>query len=394
MPISLKTVKDAAVAKGAVAPAALSLGSIKQAILDANGVYNQPTLSLAELQAAVSTLSGQVIPPGALDLGNGEIETSDGSRWVWFPKYYYKINPDGTGGMVVYTESEAAANGCTLHPAFVVNGVEIPGFYVAKYQASQPDATASSKGSLGANPTLTPGNNAHACRVRGGVVPWAEITFANAKVACENMNGVLGLTNKVHLMRNIEWGALALWCLIVKGPKFPRGNNDSGKDVDYPGEGNGTADPTQTGRTLTGTGPATWYHNGASTGIADLNGNVWEFVDGIEVDASGNFRIFDYAAASPAWQTISSGVTKGSNNRILTLAQNGILKGQAINATADTTGADVFGKDYNYIPTTGPNCFIRGGSYTSGTNAGVFALNNTSLTYAHTNIGFRPALHV
>jgi len=393
MTISLKTVKDAAMAKGVAAPAALSLGSIKQAILNANGTYNQSTLSLAELQAAISTLSGQVIPSGATDLGNGEIQTSDGSRWVWFPKYYYKINADGSGGMIFYTEAVATAEGCTLHPAFIVGGVEIPGFYLAKYQACQPDATVYSKGSLAVNPTLTAGNSAHACKTKSGVVPWAEITYANAKVACENMNGVLGLTNKIHLMRNVEWGALALWCLIFKGSKFPRGNNNSGSDTDFPGEGSGTADPTQTGRTLTGTGPATWYHNGLTTGIADLNGNVWEFVDGIEVDSSGNFRIYDYAAASPAWQTISTGVTKGSG-RILTLAQAGILKGQAVNATADSTGATVFGSDYNQIPTTGPSCFMRGGNCSNGTSAGVFALYNTSLTYTNVYVGFRPALHV
>jgi len=35
---------------------------------------------------------------------------------------------------------------------------------------------------------------------------------------------------------------------------------------------------------------------------------------------------------------------------------------------------------------------MRGGNYSNGTNAGVFALNNTSLTNTNVNIGFRPAL--
>src|SRR5690606_21658939 len=35
--------------------------------------------------------------------------------------------------------------------------------------------------------------------------------------------------------------------------------------------------------TLTGSGPASWYHDGTPAGIADLRGNVWEWVDGLKL---------------------------------------------------------------------------------------------------------------
>lgn len=142
----------------------------------------------------------------------------------------------------------------STHPAFIVNGKEIPGFYVSKYQNIVDAGVAYSL------PAEDPGVN---------------INFDNARARCEAKG------NGWHLMTNAEWAAIALWC--KKNGFQPKGNNNYGKDTS---ESNYRAIPTykdgdgKTCRIATGTGPLTWYHDGTMGGIADLNGNVWEWQGG------------------------------------------------------------------------------------------------------------------
>jgi hypothetical protein len=84
-----------------------------------------------------------------------------------------------------------------------------------------------------------------------------------------------------------------------------RGNNNSGKDIRDPAEAAyyGTADPTESERCLTGTGPATWYHNlEAALGIHNLVANAYEWED-CRIE-SGFIQPKAYlSAAAPSGQT-------------------------------------------------------------------------------------------
>lgn len=62
-----------------------------------------------------------------------------------------------------------------------LNNIQMGGFWVDKYQASQPDSTMASRGSTPAN---TPGAIPGVSQVLK--VPWTNIDWANAKVACKN----------------------------------------------------------------------------------------------------------------------------------------------------------------------------------------------------------------
>lgn len=54
------------------------------------------------------------------------------------------------------------------------------------------------------------------------------------------------------------------------------------------------------GRTLTGTGPANWFHNGnKETGIADVVGNVWKMVAGLRLKSGAIQYMPDNDAAAP-----------------------------------------------------------------------------------------------
>jgi hypothetical protein len=160
------------------------------------------------------------------------------------------------------------------HDAFIVDGVEKDFFYVSKYQNIVKDDRAYSL------PLMDP-------RVY--------VNFDQAKTYSENKG--LGW----HLMTNAERAAIALWC--KKNGFMPRGNNDYGKDVSAPHEKGivtykYTSGETELdGRVATGSGPASWAHDGTTDGIYDLNGNVWEWFGGYRL-VDGEIQIIPYNNAA------------------------------------------------------------------------------------------------
>lgn len=296
-------------------------------------------------------------------------------------------------------------------PAFIVDGQEKDVIYVSKYL------------------NIVANSRAYSLPMKN---PAASMNFDTALSYCRNKGAGW------HLNTNATWAAIALWC--KKNGTMPRGNNNYGEDHGYPHE---KGVPTLIGtdgrpnRTATGSGPVTWYHNHADSGIADLNGNVWEWVGGLRLQA-GEIQIIpnnnavkldcNMGATSAEWKAIlpdgtlvdpgtagtlkwdyvSSKVTLATaittqadasrSNTFETIASAAgvtapqLLKGLALHP-ADASGYE---GDYIYMNNGAglERLPYRGGYWSNTSGAGVFNLHlNSPRTYASTGIGFRAAFY-
>ena len=330
-------------------------------------------------QQESNKLSNLVLPP------NNEIIVDDlgkPSVMVKIPKFTYE---------------DLGLPGSGTHPAFIVNGKEVPYIYISKYQNIVEDGRAYSL------PYQRPHHT---------------VNFDEAKAFCEAKG------KGWHLMSNAEWAAIALWCkkndcmpygnnnynygdyynTSEKGAPMPQYNEDYGEDVLY---------------TATGSGPKSWFHNNDFSGIADLNGNVYEWVSGVRVNA-GELQVIennnsamgvDESAESTLWKAISqagayvapgtSGAIKFGSGGINTsgtfkeaTAASGVTIPALVKALAlfPNDAADTYRDDYYYVSTSGERLFYRGGYYSVDGGAGVFYYcGGYGRSYAFVNLGFRSA---
>lgn len=184
--------------------------------------------------------------------------------------------------------SEVIAGGsASTHPAFIVDGVEVPSFYMSKF------LNVVYKGRAYSLPMQDPGNS---------------INFDNAKAACE-ANGP-----GFHLPTIAEYAFIAQEAR--NRGTMPRGNNNYGKDYSAPWE---KGIPTYEydsggshyiGRVATGSGPVSWSDNWQEDGIWDLNGNVYEW-QGAYRTVNGEIQIIpDNNAAKQINQSATSTLWK------------------------------------------------------------------------------------
>lgn len=230
---------------------------------------------------------------------------SDGAETPkYFPSVMVKI-PQFT------CESVLTGAGTAPHPAFVVGSTTYVNLYLAKYLACFVESNSkfiplSLRG-------VDPAAGGNSCKtLNGNALPnTGRLNFDDAWTFSKNLG------TGWHCMTNAEWAAIALAC---KANVFaPRGNNSYGQDATVTSEVGTTSylyDSSGTkyvGRTLAGSGPLGWTHDGTPFGVADLNGNVLEWSPGFrqyrgEIHVSQNNSMADptnlVTLASSAWKAV------------------------------------------------------------------------------------------
>lgn len=294
-----------------------------------------------------------------------------------------------------------------IHPAFSVDGVEKSVIYVSKYQ------------------NIVLNERGYSLPMRD---PRASLNFDQAVTYCRNKGKGWSLTPYSL------WSAIALWCR--KNGTMPRGNNNYGADHAY-GHEKGVPTYYESGkiaRCATGSGPNTWNHNWMPDGIADLNGNVWEWCAGMRL-MNGEIQIIPYAncmaadasmgASSTLWKAIAADGTLVEPGTAGTLKYN-YVSGHIQLTSGDITPEDTwrgdtyqnmtldsaltvpeiakalliypdepggdYGGDGHYMNNSGERLPICGGGWYNTSGAGVFYV---SLAYPRSlsgaGIGFRSA---
>jgi hypothetical protein len=155
-------------------------------------------------------------------------------------------------------------------PWWIVDGVELDQIWVSKYQ------------------NIVMNDRAYSLPAKD---PKTWINFDQALAACRKKG------KGWHLNQNGVFACLNL--LAQKNNCIPRGNTnwDKSYEAGYERGVNTYIDGEHKGgRIATGTGPKTWYTDYDTSGIADLCGNVWEWVSGMRI-VNGEIQIIPTGSA-------------------------------------------------------------------------------------------------
>lgn len=309
------------------------------------------------------------------------------------------------------------------HPAFIVDGVEKSELYIGVYPASLAGGLAVSL---------------------PGVDAATSINFDAALTACRSKGPGW------HMMTNAEWALLG--ALGVKTNFQPHGNTNWGQYHDATYEtgvrydrGTPGDSTTAAGRTLAGSGPASWRHDNTVAGISDLVGNVNEWVLGLRLNA-GEIQIIpnnnaasptaDHGASSSQWKAMLKDGSLVAPGTALTLKYDAstsggvgapVLNTSITNAYPETDETSTSASaQFNtlaaasgvtapalakllhlfpdssapsvgrlYVRNARERMAVRGGNYNYGASAGLFALTLHYLrTYSSGHVGFRPAFYL
>ena len=266
------------------------------------------------------------------------------------------------------TDAELFGGSEKVHPAFIIGGVVYDEIYISVYENTM----------LNGKPYSLP----HA-------EPCVNISMEDFAQACFSKG------EGWHCMTAAEWGLLAN--ISAKLGTMPHGNTKSGK---WHGDETEQAEVVDgSGRSLTGTGPATWTHDHTATGVHDLCGNIWEFcrgcriVDGSiqaarnndaalpETDLRENGKDWESVVdnnGKPIFASVSGGkitFTTGEHEGDYDGCPWGSVKMDCESEQMKELALYAGEPDaYCYVDSTeGEYCLIRGGYWHNGGNAGVFS---------------------
>lgn len=319
----------------------------------------------------------------------GEIITEDEiSLWyVWIPRYKYtlfNVNNEGVSEQEIKIQFESGTSttgtvSCSdeeniescvdntnvvvtnnvstyTHPAFTFGSQQLTGFWVGKFEVS------------GTTDNIT---------IKPNVSSLRNLNVSSFFTAIKNINENYNISGDSHMIKNIEWGAVA----YLTQSKYGRCTNSVCEEVGINNNSNyitgcgavaGSSESSTCNsyETLTGMFAST---TGNIYGIYDMSGGAWDYVMGNMVDENGEFYVS------------SSGFSEAPNEKYYDIYLYDTLdkthdRGKLGDATKETlvTFGSISGGwygDYAYFPSNSDSWFIRGGIYSYGSNSGIFYFN-------------------
>ena len=325
-------------------------------------------------------------------------KTSDGSMWVWIPRYAYSITSgyhksgadinstapeEGAGTIEVEFMKGISSESSTgrtnfqnvsgegkwnIHPAFSY-GQTVSGIWVAKFEAS---------------------NSGGKIKVEPGVQSWRSITVNDIYTNCLNYNKTLNS----HMMKNDEWGAVA----YLSKSKYGKQNeevwiNNSSSYITG-SAGNSASAGTDVGTTndYTSTQGVKASTTGTVHGVYDMSGGAWEYVAGYVNNGNSSLTSYGSSLVNGDAKTKNVYSKASSDSYENNYNANSSKYGDAVYETsASGSSSTSWYGDYSGFPYAGIPFFVRGGGFNNGTNAGVFCFGSYN-GVSYSNNSFRPVL--
>lgn len=388
------------------------------------------------LPAGFSKLPGTDFPQSD-EYGNYQF--TDGSIMVWIPAFYYKwtgtniidIQPEHAYA----TEALANADGYALHRAFYDGGAAQRGVFVDKYKCSNNSGTASSI--KNGNPLSSAAANEPFNGLTGAPANALYGAIAAAKTrGADFFPGSLFIRNALALLSlaHAQASTSTTWCAWYNATyNFPKGCNNNAladqQDATVTFTWTGNATYTTTNKTGSANTLAKTTHNGQNSGVADLNGTIWEVALGLTSNGTNIYVLKTAAAmkditasnttATDAWGATgiaalyddlgttyealwATGANRttyfGNAGQVFSTATSGNAwnaAGAGVPLIGGVGGTNAFGSDVlaDYKPNE--MCPLVGGLWSGASNAGVWALYlNYARGYSGNAIGLRAALYL
>ena len=330
-------------------------------------------------------------------------KTSDGSMWVWIPRYAYSItsgyHSSSTGNIDVEFmkgltnetstgrtrfDNASGQGNWNIHPAFNY-GETVSGIWVAKFEAS-PEGATTDKGNSQYNGTEKK------LQVKPGVSSWSRITISNIYDVCKNYNSALNS----HMMKNDEWGAVA----YLSKSKYGKQNeevwiNNSGSYITG-AAGNSASASSNTGTTndYTSTQGVKASTTGTVHGVYDMSGGAYEHVAAYVNNGDSSLTSYGSSLVNGDSKTKNVYSKASSDNSTNNYNANSSKYGDTVYETSRNSARpwnlSWYG-DGSSFPGIAAPFFLRGGLFSNGTNAGVFYFSNDNGDSSSVG-SFRPVL--
>ena len=307
-------------------------------------------------------------------LDNGTASVLDGSAgqvMVEIPRFWYRYSKVGTKH--TWEVSDVPATGFSVHPAFLKDGVEVPFRYIGAYEGYVSGGKLSSVS--GQTPTTSQTRTVFRSQAAARGTGWRQ---------CEWY-----LHHAVQVLALVEYGTFKLQDAIGAGRvNLSGGAWTGGSYIGITGKSNYLGNMTghqSIGGAVTGAGQGDFV---SYRGIENIWGNVWEFRDGLTVDATAN----DTSTPVSYWATNNRAdfADTGSTNMTLVSANTNLGATNAgyisalENASYGFLGSAVAGSSTTKVPDmyyqysnngSGWRAPFVGGCAYSGAVAGFFCLD-------------------